>query len=107
MNEKDKAEAMELIAKWRKHIDAIEKLLCGDKLMHDLADNEQSRKFVEGRRRKTMGNEVMQEIVEFAANKLKTAYGYCGIASGEDMAILNSDDKNGNDISITFAVAPE
>lgn len=54
-----------------------------------------------------MKNEVLEEIKAFATKKLNEAYGHCGVASGDDIAMINSDDGNGNDIKITIKVEPE
>lgn len=49
---------------------------------------------------KTMENEIFKDIVDYAINKLNGEYGYCGAATAPGMAILNSTDKDGNDITI-------
>lgn len=54
-----------------------------------------------------MENKVMQEIVDFAINKLGIAYGFCGVMSGKDMASITGNDRNENDIKISFDVVPE
>lgn len=54
-----------------------------------------------------MKNPVLKDIVEYASKRLMAAYGYCGVASGDDMAMLNSDDKAGNDIIININIKPE
>lgn len=54
-----------------------------------------------------MDNKVLNEIKEFAVSKLNKEYGYCGLAEGAEVAILNSDDKNGNDIKITIKIEKE
>ncbi len=54
-----------------------------------------------------MKNKVLEEIKAFAINKLNEAYGYCGSAEGEDMAMLNSSDRQGNDIKIVIESKPE
>lgn len=54
-----------------------------------------------------MDNEVLQDIVDYAKNKLMAKYGYCGIANSPDMVMLNCDDKAGNDIKINITVKPE
>ena len=51
-----------------------------------------------------MNNQILNEIKDFAAMKLKEQYGFCGIADGEDMAMLNSSDAEGNDIIINIKV---
>ena len=45
-----------------------------------------------------MENYILEEIKKFAVGKLIAAYGFCGCADGPQMAMLNSDDKNGIDI---------
>lgn len=54
-----------------------------------------------------MENEIMKDIVNYAVNKLKDNYGYCGLAQSSNMAMLNSDDGDGNDIKINIRVVPE
>ena len=54
-----------------------------------------------------MKNKVLEEIKEFATKKLNETYGYCGVAEGEDAAMLNSDDQQGNDIKIIIKTEPE
>jgi hypothetical protein len=58
-------------------------------------------------RRELMKNPVLDDIVRYATNKLNMAYGYCGVASGDDNAILNSDDGNGKDIKIVITLKKE
>lgn len=47
-----------------------------------------------------MKNPVLNNIVECTKNALTAAYGYCGVASADNMAMLNSSDKAGHDIII-------
>lgn len=54
-----------------------------------------------------MENEILKDIMEYAKNKLMSAYGYCGVAENGEMIMLNSDDKNGNDIKINITLTPE
>lgn len=54
-----------------------------------------------------MDNPVLEEIKEFATRKLNEAYGYCGVAECDEAAMLNSDDKAGNDIKINLTCKPE
>lgn len=54
-----------------------------------------------------MGNEVLCEIKEFIIQKLQSHYGYCGVAEGQENCMINSDDKNGNDIIINIKTKPE
>jgi len=54
-----------------------------------------------------MDNEVLEKIKEFAQSELTKAYGFCGVATGKESAILNSSDRNGNDIKITISSEPE
>lgn len=49
-----------------------------------------------------MDNKILEEIKDFAVQKLKDAYGYCGLAISSEFALLNSDDRKGNDITITI-----
>ena len=55
----------------------------------------------------TIKNPVLEEIKAFAVKRLQEEYGYCGVAENEDMAMINSDDRNGNDIKITIKLEPE
>lgn len=54
-----------------------------------------------------MENAILNEIKEFAREKLMYAYGYCGVAEGPNNVMLNSDDKNGYDIKITIKLEEE
>ena len=54
-----------------------------------------------------MDNEILKDIIEYARTKLVEAYEYCGVAEGPDMALLNSEDHNGNDIKINITLKPE
>lgn len=49
-----------------------------------------------------MENEVLKDIITYATKKLNEAYGYCGLMESGDFAMLNSDDRNGNDIEIVI-----
>jgi len=49
-----------------------------------------------------MEDEVLERIKDFAIKELKNAYGYCGAASGDGIAMLNSDDGKGNQITISI-----
>lgn len=51
-----------------------------------------------------MVNPVLKEIAKFARVKLLAAYGCCSAADGDEGAILNATDDDGNDIVITLAV---
>lgn len=54
-----------------------------------------------------MKNEVLNKIKEFARNELQKHYGFVGCADGEDVAMLNSSDNEGNDFVITIKSKPE
>jgi hypothetical protein len=54
-----------------------------------------------------MKNQVLADIVQYATKKLNSAYGYCGVAEGDNMAKLNTDDGKGNDIKINITVKNE
>ena len=54
-----------------------------------------------------MDNTVLEDITQYAIKKLKENYGYCGLAAGEDIAMINCDDKNGRDIKITITIEDE
>lgn len=49
-----------------------------------------------------MKNPVLDDIMKYATKKLTEAYGFCGQASGEDTAMLNSEDREGHDIIINI-----
>lgn len=51
-----------------------------------------------------MKNPVLDDIIEYATKQLVAAYGYCGQAAGDDMAMLNADDGKGNDIKIVITL---
>ena len=54
-----------------------------------------------------MENEILKDIVDYATKKLNSAYGYCGVAQGPSIAMINSDDGNGSDIKITIEIESE
>lgn len=54
-----------------------------------------------------MENPVLTEIKDFAIKKLQECYGYCGVAEGGKVILINSDDKNGNDITIKIEIKKE
>jgi hypothetical protein len=54
-----------------------------------------------------MKNTVLERIKNFAIKELNAAYGYCGVAEGDDSVMINSDDKNGADIKIIIKSEPE
>lgn len=54
-----------------------------------------------------MENEILKDIIAYASRKLNAAYGYCGVAEGSKAAMLNSDDRKGNDIKITIKLESE
>jgi len=54
-----------------------------------------------------MENPVLKDIIDYAAKKLNSAYGYCGVAEGDKMAMLNSDDRKGNEIRINIKLESE
>lgn len=54
-----------------------------------------------------MENEILKDIIDYATRKLNSAYGYCGVAEGPKMAMLNSDDGRGNDIKINIKIEQE
>jgi hypothetical protein len=51
-----------------------------------------------------MDDYVLKKIMDYATRELMDAYGYCGVAAGDTAAMLNSTDKNGNDIVIKIKV---
>lgn len=54
-----------------------------------------------------MENKVLDDIMKYATNALNAHYGYCGVASNDKMAMLNSEDRKGNDIKIVIEIKPE
>lgn len=54
-----------------------------------------------------MKNTILNDIKEHVTNKLKYAYGYCGVAENDQIIVINSSDKKGNDIKITIQLDPE
>ena len=54
-----------------------------------------------------MDNAVLEDIKNYIIGRLQNEYTYCGVAEGENMVMINSDDKNGNDIAITIKIIPE
>ena len=55
-----------------------------------------------------MTNKVLEEIKNFAVEKLNNTYGFCGLAESDDFAMLNSTDKkNSKDIKITIKAEEE
>lgn len=54
-----------------------------------------------------MENEVLKDIIDYATKKLNSAYGYCGVAEGPKVAMINSDDREGNDIKINIRLEEE
>ena len=55
---------------------------------------------------KTM-DEVLERIAEFAKDELNNNYGFVGVMKNNELIILNSSDKNGNDIKITIQLMDE
>ena len=49
-----------------------------------------------------MKNPILEEIRQFAITRLNSEYGFCGDASGDDICMLNSSDREGHDIKITI-----
>lgn len=49
-----------------------------------------------------MKNQVLDDITKYAINKLNQKYGFCGVAVGDDMAMLNSNDRAGKEIKIVI-----
>jgi hypothetical protein len=51
-----------------------------------------------------MKNVVLDKIKQHIMNELNKAYGFCGVADGENRALLNSSDNTGHDIEITIKI---
>lgn len=54
-----------------------------------------------------MKNPVLQDIENYAKQRLQTAYGFVGVASGDNFSMLNSTDDDGEDIIIKIEVKTE
>ena len=54
-----------------------------------------------------MENDVLKDIIDYATQKLQAAYGFCGVAEGPKAAMLNSSDREGNDIIIKIDIKLE
>jgi len=54
-----------------------------------------------------MDNPVLKDIIDYATKRLNAEYGYCGVAEGATAAMLNSEDRKGNDIKINIELKPE
>lgn len=53
-------------------------------------------------------NDILNEIKDFAVQKLKDTYGFCGILDNQEMIILNSTDhKCREDITIKITTEKE
>lgn len=48
-----------------------------------------------------MNNPVLEDIVDYAKKRLVATYGYCGVASGDKTAYLNSGD---DALSVTIQI---
>jgi len=57
--------------------------------------------------RNKMENDVLKDIVDYATRKLMAAYGFCGVAEGPKVVMLNSSDGQGNDIKINIKLEEE
>lgn len=49
-------------------------------------------------------NKILEEIKDYAVQKLNAAYGYCGVAENDEMVHINSDDGKGSDLVITIKI---
>ncbi len=54
-----------------------------------------------------MKNLVLDRIKAFAIKELTKAYGYCGVAESDDIAMLNCSDDKSNNIQIEITCEPE
>ena len=54
-----------------------------------------------------MKNKALRDIAEFAKKSLQATYGFCGTMTNDNTVILNSDDRNGNDIKIIITLKKE
>jgi hypothetical protein len=49
-----------------------------------------------------MDNKTLENIKDYIITQLSLSYQYCGVAEGDNIITINSDDKNGKDIKITI-----
>ena len=54
-----------------------------------------------------MDNKVLRAIIADAKRRLTNSYGFCGILESDKLAILNSNDRQGNDIEIRITSTKE
>lgn len=50
-----------------------------------------------------MDNKVLDDIKKYAIQRLNQSYGYCGVAEGKDMVLLNSG-AEGENITIQIKI---
>jgi len=50
-----------------------------------------------------MNNTSLKKIIDYATSTLRDNYGYCGVAEGDTIAMLNSSDGE-NDIKIKITI---
>ena len=50
---------------------------------------------------------VVKDIIDYASRRLMDRAGFCGVAEGPNMAMLNSDDGAGHDIKIEVTIEAE
>jgi len=51
-----------------------------------------------------MNNPTLDKIKNFAVKELKNKYGFCGLADGDDMCIINATDSENKDIIIKIEI---
>lgn len=51
-----------------------------------------------------MKDQILNDILKYAINRLNQAYGFCGVASGDDITMINSTNKAGEEIKIKFTI---
>lgn len=51
-----------------------------------------------------MKNLVLADIAKYAQDRLQAAYGFVGVATSDDMTMLNSSDHDGNSLIIKIDV---
>jgi hypothetical protein len=52
-----------------------------------------------------MENPTLERIKLHAIQTLQTSFGYCGVAEGDDMVMINSSDSEGRDIKIEITIS--
>ena len=54
-----------------------------------------------------MKNETLEKIKKFAVSEIMKESGYCGVAESDDMALLNGELVDGQDVKIKIEIVKE